>query len=143
MNKTIKLTIRLAEKHFILLENKARENGCTMSNVAREAIVAYLYKDVVSEDLIIANLNHSKKIVQNLEKKLDAFAAYFNFWVEYYFQNTPDYPEDKEVLRQIVIKGMKGAKNMTSAFTKTLQQKQPAFLENLLVDFIESEGSEK
>lgn len=38
---------------------------------------------------------------------------------------------------------MKGAKNMTSAFTKTLQQKQPAFLENLLVDFIESEGSEK
>lgn len=70
MNKTIKLTIRLAEKHFILLENKARENGCTMSNVAREAIVAYLYKDVVSEDLIIANLNHSKKIAQNLEKNL-------------------------------------------------------------------------
>lgn len=143
MNKKRQITIRLTEKHMVLLESKAIENNCTMAALGREAIVAYLYKDVVSEDLIIANLNHSKKIVQNLEKKLDAFAAYFNFWVEYYFQNTPDYPEDKEVLRQIVIKGMKGAKNMTSAFTKTLQQKQPAFLENLLVDFIESEGSEK
>ena len=139
---TRRVDVRFSEAHFILIEHKARENKCTVSDIVREAVVAYLYKDVVDKDLMLANLNHSKTILQDVERKLEMFAEFFAFWLEYFFQSTPDYPKNKEQVMQILLKGTRGAKAMKKDFMKKMQDRQPAFLENLFFDFIEREGTE-
>jgi hypothetical protein len=133
--------IRVSYEIANFLAVKAKEQHCTESDIIREALNDYLFRDINNANLLLASNQGLKLAMDKVDRKTELLTRLFLFWLKYFFTYAPQLPERREEkVAQIKI-GEARKKGMLEDFKKDLQE-NPSLIEQLVMDFFEFENTE-
>lgn len=93
-----------------------------------KAVELYLTKDTTDESLLIAKMSETQRIVQMLDKKIDAEQKLNMEWYQYFFMFQPEMPENEDDARMLYKRAAEKTERMLERFQKRLPR-LPAFSE--------------
>jgi hypothetical protein len=119
-----------------ILVQKAREEHTSESEIIASALSVYLTKDIVPENLVMAQLQELKRQVESLCKTQELQQKLDLEWYQYNLLSLPELPADEKE-RNIRFKRAAGRfQGFLTAFRRR-SKTMPAFIESIFGEMLE------
>jgi hypothetical protein len=119
-----------------ILSQKAREEQTSESDIIASALAVYLTKDIVPENLLMAQLQELKRHIESFTKTLDLQQKLELEWYQYNFLSLPELPADE---KERAVR-YKRASNRFQQFLIAFRRRSktmPAFMESIFGEMLE------
>jgi hypothetical protein len=119
-----------------ILVQKAREEHSSESEIIAGALSVYLTKDIVPENLVMAQLQELKRQVESLTKTMDLQQKLDLEWYQYNFLSIPELPADEKERTIRYKRAASRFQNFLTAFRRR-SKNMPAFMESIFGEMLE------
>lgn len=138
----IKFTIRITERLYSEIKERALLEGCNPSELVRGAVKDYLTRDLKIQSQVLGAVESLRSDIKYVDKKTELFSSLWMYWLQYYFTFTKGFGDLPADQRKVLIEaGKRRQKTMIDSYKKDMKA-QPALIEVLLADYLGQEVRE-
>jgi hypothetical protein len=119
-----------------ILSQKAREEQTSESDIISNALSVYLTKDIVPENLLMAQLQELKRQIETLGKSLDLQQKLDLEWYQFNFLSLPELPADEKERAVRYKRAAARFQQFLTAFRRR-SKTMPAFVESIFGEMLE------
>jgi hypothetical protein len=123
-----------------LLEQRAKEERNSESEIVTKALIMYLTKDVTDESELIAKMSEVIRVVQNLSKRLEVGQKLDLEWLQYFFLYSPELPKDEKERNLVHKRAAKRTGDFLLSFRQRMKM-MPRFLESIFGMMLEEDDT--
>jgi hypothetical protein len=119
-----------------ILTQKAREEQTSESDIISNALSVYLTKDIVPENLVMAQLQELKRHIESLGKTLELQQKLDLEWYQFNFLSLPELPADEKERALRYKRASSRFQQFLIAFRRR-SKSTPAFMESIFGEMLE------
>jgi seryl-tRNA synthetase len=119
-----------------ILSQKAREEHTSESDLISSALAVYLTKDIVPENLLMAQLQELKRQIESLSKTLELQQKLDLEWYQFNFLSLPELPAGENERNIRYNRAASRFRGFLSAFRRR-SKTMPAFTESIFGEMLE------
>jgi hypothetical protein len=119
-----------------ILSQKAREEKTSESDIIASALAVYLTKDIVPENLLMAQTQELKRQIESLSKTLELQQKLDLEWYQFNFLSLPELPADEKERNLRYKRAASRFRSFLSAFRRR-SKTMPAFVESIFGEMLE------
>jgi len=122
-----------------LLEQRAKDEGNSESEIVAKALIMYLTKDITDESELIAKMSEVIRVVENLSKRVEVGQKLDLEWYQYFFAFSPELPKDEKERNLVQERAAKRTGEFLLSFRRRMKL-MPQFLESIFGMMLEEEA---